>query len=132
MARRDAGGTVPLAIGASLAARGRPDEALPLIEHGVAMARSFGQPLQVAHALLGQARVLRALGEHKAATAAVADASSVLEQCPDPGILAEITVHPRAAGTEPPRPLRRPRTDAAGVRGAQAPAQRSVGAGYRA
>ena len=85
----EAGGTVPLALGASLAARGRPEEALPLIEHGVAMARSFGQPLQVAHALLGQARVLRALGEHMAATTAVADANSVLEQCPDPGILAE-------------------------------------------
>jgi LuxR family maltose regulon positive regulatory protein len=85
----EAGGTVPLAVAASLAARGRPEEALPLIEHGVAMARSFGQPLQVAHALLGQARVLRLLGEDKAATAATVEARSVLEQCPDPGILAE-------------------------------------------
>ena len=85
----EAGGTVPLAVGASLAARGRPEEALPLIEHGVALARIFGQPLQVAHALLGQAPVLGVLGEHKAATAAIADARSVLEQCPDPGILAE-------------------------------------------
>ena len=82
-------GTVPLAVGASLAARGRPEEALPLIEHGVALARIFGQPIQVAHALLGQAPVLRALGEHKAATAAIADARSVLDHCPDPGILAE-------------------------------------------
>ena len=40
----EAGGTVPLAVGASLAARGRPEEALPLIEHGVALARTFGQP----------------------------------------------------------------------------------------
>ena len=85
----EAVGTVPLAVGASLAARGRPEEALPLIEHGVALARIFGQPIQVAHALLGQAPVLGALGEHKAATAAIADARSVLEQCPDPGILAE-------------------------------------------
>ena len=85
----EAGGTVPLAVGASLAARGRPEEALPLIEHGVALARSFGQPLQVAHALLGQARVLGVLGEHDAASAATADARSVLERCPDPGILAE-------------------------------------------
>ena len=81
-------GTVALAMGASLAARGRPDEALPLIEHGVALARIFGQPIQVAHALLGQVPVLRALGEHKAATAAIADTSSVLDLCPDPGILA--------------------------------------------
>ena len=85
----EAVGTVPLAVGASLAARGRPEEALPLIEHGVALARTFGQPIQVAHALLGQAPVLRAVGEHKAATAAIADARSVLEHCPDPGILAE-------------------------------------------
>ena len=85
----EAGGTVPLAIGASLAVRGRPEEALPLIEHGVALARIFGQPLQVAHALLCQARVLGVLGEHEATTAAIADARSVLDHCPDPGILAE-------------------------------------------
>ena len=58
----EAVGTVPLAVGASLAARGRPEEALPLIEHGVALARTFGQPIQVAHALLGQAPVLRGPG----------------------------------------------------------------------
>ena len=85
----EAVGTVPLAVGTSLAASGRPEEALPLIEHGVALARTFGQPIQVAHALLGQAPVLGALGEHKAATAAIADAKSILEHCPDPGILAE-------------------------------------------
>ena len=54
----EAVGTVPLAVGTSLAARGRPEEALSLIEHGVALARTFGQPIQVAHALLGQALVL--------------------------------------------------------------------------
>ena len=85
----EAGGTVPLAIGASLAARGRTEEALPLIERGVVLARNFGQPLQVAHALLGQARVLEVSGEHKAATDAISDARSVLGQCPDPGILAQ-------------------------------------------
>ncbi len=85
----EAVGPVPLALGVSLAARGRPEEALPLIEHGVALARTFGQPIQLAHALLCQARVLGVLGEHKAATAAIADAKSVLEHCPDPGILAE-------------------------------------------
>jgi len=85
----EAVGTVPLAVGASLAARGRPEEGLSLIEHGVTLARTFGQPIQVAHALLGQARVLGVLGEHKAATAAIAEARSVLDRCPDPGILAE-------------------------------------------
>ncbi len=101
----EAVGTVPLAVGVSLAARGRPEEALPLIEHGVALARTFGQPIQVAHALLGQARVLRVLGENKAATAAIADARSVLERCSDPGILDEIlsTLERHSAG--PPRVL---------------------------
>jgi len=86
----EAVGPVPLAMGVSLAARGRPEQALPLIEHGVALARSFGQPIQLAYALLGQVTVLRAVEEHKAATAALADARSVLEHCPDPGILAEM------------------------------------------
>jgi len=85
----EAVGPVPLAVGVSLAARGRPEEALALIEHGVALARTFGQPIQLAYALLCEAPVLRAVGEHKAATAAIADARSILEDCPDPGILAE-------------------------------------------
>ncbi len=37
-------GTVPQAVGTSLVARGRPEEALPLLERGVALARIFGQP----------------------------------------------------------------------------------------
>ena len=85
----EAVGTVPLAVGLSLAQRGRHEDALPLLEHGVALARIFGQPVQLAHALLVQAPVLRALGEHKAATTAIDDARSVLEHCPDPGILTE-------------------------------------------
>ncbi len=85
----EAVGPVPLALGASLAAHGKPEEALPLIGHGVALARTFGQPIQLAYALLCEARVLRAVGEHQAATVAIADARSVLDHCPDPGILAE-------------------------------------------
>ena len=81
-------GVAPLALGVSLAARGRPGEALPLIERGVAYSRTFGQPIQLANALLGQAPVLRALGEHQRAAAAIAEARSVLGSCPDPGILA--------------------------------------------
>ena len=81
-------GVAPLALGVSLAARGRPGEALPLIERGVAFSRTFGQPIQLANALLGQASVLRALGEHQRAADAVAEARSVLGSCPDPGILA--------------------------------------------
>ncbi len=85
----EAVGPVPLALGVSLAVHGRPEEALPLIGHGVALARTFGQPVQLAYALLCEARVLRAVGEHQAATVAIADARSVLDHCPDPGILAE-------------------------------------------
>ena len=81
-------GVAPLAQGVSLAARDRPEEALPLIERGVAFSRTFGQPIQLANALLGQASALRALGEHKRAADVIAEARSVLESCPDPGILA--------------------------------------------
>ncbi len=81
-------GVAPLALGLSLAARGRPGEALPLIDRGVALSRTFGQPIQLANALLGQAPVLRALGEHQRAADAVAEARSILGSCPDPGILA--------------------------------------------
>ena len=81
-------GVAPLARGVSLAARGRPGEALPLTERGVALSRTFGQPIQLANALLSHAPVLRALGEHTRAADAVAEARSILESCPDPGILA--------------------------------------------
>ena len=81
-------GPAPLALGVSLAARGRPGEALPLIERGVALSRTFGQPIQLANALLDQAPVLRALGEHQRAADAIAEARSILGSCPDPGILA--------------------------------------------
>ena len=83
-----ANGVVPLALGLSLAARGRPGNALPLIDRGVALLRTWGQPIDLASALLGQAPVLKALGEHQRAADAVAEARSVLGACPDPGILA--------------------------------------------
>ena len=98
-------GLASLAVGVSLAERGRPAEALPLIERGVAFSRTFGQPIQLANALLGQAPVLRALGEHKRAADAVAEARSVLESCPDPGILAG-----RLAALDRPPQIRRVRS----------------------
>ncbi len=81
-------GVAPLALGVSLAARGKPGEALPLIERGVALSRTFGQPIQLANALLSQATVLRALGQHQRAAEVIAEARSILGSCPDPGILA--------------------------------------------
>ena len=71
-------GVAPLALGVSLAARGRPEEALPLIERGVALSRTFGQPIQLANALLDLAPVLRTLGEHRRAAAVIAEARSAL------------------------------------------------------
>ena len=98
-------GVAPLALGVSLAARGRPEEALPLTERGVALSRTFGQPIQLANALLSQVPVLRALGEHKRAADAIAEAKSILEACPDPGILAE-----RLAALDRPPQIRRVRS----------------------
>ena len=98
-------GVAPLAQGVSLAARDRPEEALPLIERGVAFSRTFGQPIQLANALLGQASALRAMGEPKRAADVIAEARSVLESCPDPGILAgrlaALTGHRRSATSNP-------------------------------
>ena len=98
-------GVAPLALGVSLAARGSPGEALPLIERGVALSRTFGQPIQLANALLAQVPVLRASGEHQRAADAVAEAKSILQACPDPGILAE-----RLAALDRPPQIRRVRS----------------------
>ena len=82
-------GVVPVALGVSLAARGRPEEALPLIEQGIGvLLRARGEPTGVANALLHQAQVLRTLGERERADAAIAEARVILGSCPDPGIVA--------------------------------------------
>jgi len=82
-------GAVPLALGVSLAARGRPAEALPLLERAIGvLLRTRGEPTGVANALLCQAQVLRTLGEHERSDASIAEARVILESCPDPGILA--------------------------------------------
>ena len=101
----EANGVVPLALGLSLAARGRPEEALPLIERAIVLLRSWGQPIDLASALLGQAPVLRTLGEDKRAADAVAEAGSIVESCPDPGMLAE-----RLAALDRPPQMRRVRS----------------------
>jgi len=82
-------GQVPLALGVSFARRGKPERALPLIDRGVAVLRSSGQPTDLAKALLRQAPVLRQLGECERSQAAIAEARFIIESCPDPGILRE-------------------------------------------
>ncbi len=62
---------VQLAHGVSLAARGRPEKAEPLIERGVAFFSSGGQPTEVAMALLHHGSVLRALGERERSQTAI-------------------------------------------------------------
>jgi ATP/maltotriose-dependent transcriptional regulator MalT len=95
-----ASGAVPLALGVSLAARGRPKEAEPLTGCGAALLRSRGQPAEVAMALLHHGSVLRALGERERAQAAITEARSIIGSCPDPGILTG-----RLKASEPsPRP----------------------------
>ena len=59
-------GEVFVAAGQSLAARGEHDEALPLFERGVAALRFWGQPLELANALICHASVLRVLGDPRA------------------------------------------------------------------
>ncbi len=85
----EAVGVVPLALGVSFALRGRPTEALPLIDRGVAVLRSGGQPIDLAKALLRQVPVLRALGERERSQATIAEARLIIESCPDPGILTQ-------------------------------------------
>ena len=93
-----------LALGASLAAHGMTADALPAIERATAVMRSAGQPTGLAMALLRQVPVLRALGERERAEAVIAETSSVIASCPDPGIL----VGQLAAAKRSPRPGVRP------------------------
>jgi LuxR family maltose regulon positive regulatory protein len=81
-------GEVPLALGASFAACGKPEDARPLFEQSVAVLRGFGQPIDLAYALIRQAQTLRALGDPDAAVA-IAEARATVDSCPDPGILEE-------------------------------------------
>ena len=85
----DDDGEAYLALGQYLAARGDLDAARPEIERGLRVLRSFGQPLDLAHALILQASLLQALGEHAASTAAAAEAAARMDECPDPGILTQ-------------------------------------------
>jgi LuxR family maltose regulon positive regulatory protein len=84
-----ADGVVPLAVGLSLAARGRSREARPLIKRGVAvLRRPGGQPTEVAMALLAYASALCGVDDRQESLTVIADARSVLASCADPGMLA--------------------------------------------
>jgi len=85
----EARGEVRVAVGVALEARGELEEALPHIDHGVAVLRS-GQPLDFALALIHHARVLKAMGRRKAAAAAIGEAGVTIASCRDPGILGRL------------------------------------------
>ena len=84
-----------MAIGMSLNARGRYDEALPVLERAVALARFPGQPLILVRTLRYLAETLTTLGRTDEAARAAAEARSVLAACADPA---------RARAPSRPRP----------------------------
>jgi LuxR family maltose regulon positive regulatory protein len=94
-----------MALGKSLTDRGRPAEALPVLEHAVALARFQGQPLVLVRTLqyLGEAH--RVLDRREAAASATAEARSVLAACVDPASLADSSTSSarpaRQSGTSP-------------------------------
>jgi ATP/maltotriose-dependent transcriptional regulator MalT len=96
-------GEVHVAMGVSLEAQGRLEEALPYLERGVAVLRSVGQPLDFAMALIRHATVLRAMGRREHAAAVIAEARATVDSCRDSGILVE-RLEPLE---QPPRARRR-------------------------
>ena len=95
-------GEVDIAVGASLAANGRPDEALPVFARGISVLRKFGSPLDLANGLIFQARFLRALGRNDAAASAIKEAEDAIGLCRDSGVLRE-----RLQALQPPPRSRR-------------------------
>jgi ATP/maltotriose-dependent transcriptional regulator MalT len=95
-------GEVHVAAGVALATQGELEDALPCLERGVAVLRT-GQPLDFALALLHQARVQQATGRRAAAAAAIAEAATTIESCPDAGILSRRLVERERATVVHPR-----------------------------
>jgi hypothetical protein len=118
-----ANGVVPLALGVSLAARGRPEEAQRLIECGAAFLRAQGQPAEVAMALLHQGSVRAfAGGDHRGKIY-----HRILSRPGDPDRVAECVRAVPAVRHQ----LGGRAADAAGTPGAPAADQRSVRARHR-
>ena len=82
-------GEVPLALAELSLADGETDEALGFVERATDVLRGWGQPIDLADALLHKVSVLRALGEYERATDSLTEARRVVESCPAPGILAD-------------------------------------------
>ena len=82
-------GEIHVALALSLLAREGPGQALPLLEAAITSHRRFGQPIDLAVALLRFASVLRAVGERDRASSAGVEAQAILAACADPGIVAQ-------------------------------------------
>jgi ATP/maltotriose-dependent transcriptional regulator MalT len=95
-------GEVHVAAAVALEAQGDLEGALPHLERGVTGLRP-GQPLDLALALIHQARVLRAAERREAASAAIAEAAATIDTCPDPGTLrGRLDALERAPRAHPP------------------------------
>jgi LuxR family maltose regulon positive regulatory protein len=82
-------GDVLVAAALSLAAHARTDEALPLLQRGVGVTRSFGHPHALVHGLIHQAAMLRVAGASENAGSAIAEARTIADSCSDLGFLEE-------------------------------------------
>ena len=87
-----------LAPATALTAQGNPDEALPVVEHVVAVPRSRQQPRPHAAALRHHACVPTDLEEHEPSAAPNVESRSHLEICPDPDVRAKPAIKRRPRG----------------------------------
>ncbi len=94
-------GIARVALGVSLAAGGRPGDALAPLQHGITTMEYRGQPPELANALLLLARVLKTVGDSEMLTLTIKQARSIIDSCPDPGAVGD-----RLAVLERHRPAR--------------------------
>ena len=92
-------GEIHLAVAESLLVREGPREALPLLEAALTSHRRFGQPIDLAVALLRYASVLRMIGQHSHASGAVVEAQTILDTCPNPGVVVQHLLERELAST---------------------------------
>ena len=79
-----------------------------MFERAVDVGRIAGHPMSLADALIRQAAALRAAGMREEAAAAIAEAKTTLDACPDPRRPGEATRCPRAVqGPHSARPTGR-------------------------
>ena len=84
---QDVVGEARIALALSRMADGEHDDVLSLVEAGIAAMRSWGQPTELANALILVAPVVRGLGQADAADAMADEARALIDTCSDPGTL---------------------------------------------